>query len=250
MKPNSIMVFAAGFGNRLGSLVSDRPKPMIEVGGRPLIDHAFDIVQEANITTCIVNVHYKAEVLKRHLSSREGVTVLHETPDILDTGGGLRHALPVLGPEPVFTLNTDVMWRGGNPLLQLAKKWNPELMDALLLLIPKAQAVGHSGIGDFRFADASRIRRCVKGEPGLLYAGTQITRTDELADIPDKAFSLNLLWDRMAKRERLFGLTYSGDWRDAGTPSGLESCEKFLAGTDARASLLNTVKQNDSEHNE
>lgn len=222
------MVFAAGFGTRLGSLVADRPKPMIEVGGRPLIDHALELVREANIANCVVNVHYKAGILAKHLSAWDGVVVSRETPDILDTGGGLRHALPVLGAEPVFTLNADAVWQGGNPLLMLEEKWNPELMDALLLLVPKANAFGHKGTGDFRFADSGRIRRCPKGMPGLIYSGAQIIKTYELAKIPERAFSLNVLWNRIAERARLSGMVYPGVWADAGTPLGLASSEDML----------------------
>lgn len=221
------MIFAAGFGTRMGALTSDRPKPMVEVAGRPLIDHALDLTTPENSTLTlrkVVNLHYKPEPLIAHLKTRD-VTFSREEPDILDTGGGLRAALPLLGPDPVFTMNSDAIWRGPNPLSLLAQAWDPARMDALLILIPRQNAIGHAGDGDFVTDEDGRITR----GPGAVYGGIQIIRTDGLTDIPDRVFSLNLLWNRIAEAGRLYGLTYPGKWCDVGHPGGITLAEDLLA---------------------
>ncbi len=221
------MLFAAGFGTRMGALTADRPKPLVEVAGRPLIDHALDRICEFDVTRIVANLHYRGEQIKDHLSG-QNVLFSHETPDILETGGGLRLALPLLGDRPVFTMNTDSVWTGPNPLAQLAAAWEPDRMDALLLCIPREKAVGHAGHGDFLLDDQGRVSR----GPGLVYSGLQILKTTGLAEIPDKAFSLNLLWDQMLQDGRMFGIPYSGRWCDVGTPQGIDLAEAMLEDAD------------------
>ncbi len=221
------MLFAAGFGTRMGALTAEWPKPMIRVSGRPLIDHALSLVAPMNLARVVANLHYRPEPLIEHLDGRD-IAFSHETPDILDTGGGLRHALPHLGPGPVFTMNTDAVWRGPNPLSLLAGAWNPDEMDALLICVPRARAIGHAGEGDFLLDDTGRIAR----GPGHVYGGVQIIKTDLLHDIPDRVFSLNLLWDRMAGADRLFGLPYPGKWCDVGHPEGIALAERMLEDSD------------------
>ena len=217
------MLFAAGFGTRMGALTTDTPKPMIEVAGRRLIDHALDLVTPMGLSRIVANLHYKPEPLIAYLNGRN-IIFSHETPDILETGGGLRHALPLLGDDPVFTMNTDAVWRGPNPLELLACAWNPTEMDALLICVPRAQAVGHAGKGDFLLDDQGRITR----GPGHVYGGVQIIKTDGLHAMPDNAFSLNLLWNQMGANNRLFGLEYPGTWCDVGHPDGITLAEKML----------------------
>ena len=142
------MLFAAGFGTRMGTLTATQPKPMIKVAGRPLIDHALELVRPLRPAQGVANLHYKPDLLAAHLSTND-VALSFESPQILETGGGLRAALPLLGNGPVFTLNTDAVWIGPNPLDLLAKAWQPGLMDALLMCIPQNRAMGHSGQGDF-----------------------------------------------------------------------------------------------------
>lgn len=221
--PNSVMLFAAGFGTRMGALTADRPKPLIEVAGKPLIDHALDLIRGYGACRIVANLHYKPDMLKRHLSG-SGVQLSYESPDILETGGGLRAALPLLGEGPHFTMNTDAVWRGPNPLSLLAEQWQPEAMDALLLCVPPALAVGHGGKGDFLLSDTGRIAR----GPGLIYSGVQIIKPDLLHSIEDRAFSLNLLWDRMLTQGRLFGAEYPGQWCDVGHPGGIALAENML----------------------
>lgn len=228
-QPDAVMLFAAGFGTRMGALTKDRPKPLIKVAGRPLLDHALALADAAGIGRQVVNAHYHADQIAAHLAGRD-VTVSIESPEILDTGGGLRQALPLLGPGPVFTLNTDAVWAGPNPLQVLRAAWDPDRMDALLLLLPPERAQGHKGSGDFSIDAAGRLRR----GPGLVYSGAQILRPDGLGDIPQPVFSLNLLWDRIGAAERLCGAVYPGDWCDVGHPDGIAMAESMLATADVR----------------
>ena len=222
--PQAVMLFAAGFGTRMGALTKDRPKPLIPVAGRPLIDHALDLVDDIQPDRAVANLHYRADQLAAHLTPK-GVLLSHETPEILETGGGLRAALPLLGSDPVFTLNTDAIWSGPNPLKLLQDAWKPQEMDALLMCIPVAQTIGHTGPGDFTLGKDGRI---VRG-PGLVYGGAQIIRTDGLHGFAQKAFSLNLLWDRMLQSDRLFAVSYPGRWCDVGHPEGIALAEGLIA---------------------
>ena len=224
------MLFAAGFGTRAGTLTSDRPKPLLPAGGKPLIDHALAVIEQAGVERCVVNVHYRAEMISRHLAGRRGIILSPEFPDILETGGGLLAALPLLGPEPVYTLNSDVVWRGPNPLAALEEAWPISGAGAVLLLSPPALALAHSGKGDFVLDGSGRIRRCGAGEDGLVYAGAQIIRTDGLKGHGRRVFSLNLEWDRLAERGELFGTVHEGEWIDAGTPEGLRLAQEVAAG--------------------
>ena len=222
------MIFAAGFGTRMGALTRDRPKPLIEVAGRPLLDHAL-AQAEGRASRIVVNAHYHADQIAAHLAGWPGVQLSHETPEILDTGGGLRRALPMLGAGPVWTLNSDAVWTGANPLDQLAAAWDPARMDALLLLVPGAAARGHKGRGDFLMAPDGRLaRKGDTGGPVLIYSGAQIIRTGRLADIPETVFSLNRIWDRMLEAGRIFGAIHRGGWADVGAPEGIAAAEAML----------------------
>lgn len=220
--PDAVMLFAAGFGTRMGALTANRPKPLIKVAGRPLLDRALDLT--AQVPTSVVNAHYHASQIVHHLKD-SATTVSVEEPDILDTGGGLRHALPLLGSGPVYTLNTDAVWGGLNPLNLLAEAWQPDRMDALLLCVPLGQAVGRKGGGDFSLGTGGQL---VRGGD-LVYTGAQIVKTDGLHGIAAKAFSLNLLWNGMADRGRLYGTLYTGRWCDVGHPEGITLAEEMLA---------------------
>ena len=223
-RPQAVMLFAAGFGTRMRELTRTRPKPLIPVAGRALIDHALDLTGAVRPRRVVANLHYLADQLADHLTPR-GVLLSHEQPDILETGGGLRAALPLLGPGPVFTMNTDAIWSGPNPLELLQAAWDPARMDALLICVPIAQTIGHAGPGDFRIDPQGRLER----GPGHVYGGIQILKTDGLAGIPEKVFSLNALWDRMHRDGRLFGLRYPGRWCDVGRPEGIALAEEMLA---------------------
>lgn len=225
------MVFAAGFGKRLQPLFPEIPKPLVSVGGKPLIDHALSVAEEFGICRCIVNLHHCAEALESHLSSRDRVVVVHEADRILDTGGGLLNALPLLDSNPAFTLNSDTVWHGPNPFRQLAEAWNPERMDALLLLSPSERILGHAGTGDFVSDLNMKLRRCSSGEPGLVYTGAQIIKTDSLSRFGMRTFSLNVVWDDMIRQGRLFGTEFEGKLADAGNVRGYRQAMELAGQT-------------------
>lgn len=216
------MLFAAGFGTRMGALTADRPKPLIEVAGKTLLDHALDLAKAEGLR-CIVNVHYKGEMIAEHLKGQD-VQISDESVEILETGGGLKQALPLLQSNPVITMNTDAVWSGPNPLRTLLDAWDGSKMDALLLCIPLNSAIGHTGKGDFLIGEDGTLTR----GPGLVYSGVQIIKTYGLADISDTAFSLNVLWNRIAETDRLYGVPYSGRWCDVGHPAGITEAEAML----------------------
>jgi len=221
--PFPVMLFAAGFGTRMGALTRDRPKPMVEVAGRPLIDHAIDLCRAAGATRLVANVHYKPDAIIPHLRSRD-VAVSHETPEILDTGGGLRHALPLLGDGPVVTLNTDAVWTGPNPLTALAQAWRPG-MGALLMTVPRSRTHGRDGAGDFGMSDDGALSR--GGD--LVFTGAQIIDPAVLGDYPDAVFSLSQVWTDLAARGALHGIEHPGHWADVGHPKGITAAEALLS---------------------
>lgn len=226
-KPQAAMLFAAGFGTRMGALTRDKPKPMVPVAGRPLIDHTLDIVANYGPLNCVANVHYKPDILIEHLMSHD-IRISHEHPGILDTGGGLKAALPLLGSGPVFTMNTDAVWSGPNPLSLLASLWNPADMDALLVCVPVQNALGRITPGDFSIDENGKISR--KGN--YVFGGIQILKTDDVAACGDTVFSMNKIWDQFALRGRLSGAVYPGNWCDVGHPDGIKLAETLLSEPD------------------
>lgn len=216
-----LMIFAAGRGSRMGALTRDRPKPMIEVAGRPLIDHAIGLGRAAGCAPIVANIHYLAGVIEPHLSAR-GVTASPER-ELLDTGGGLARALPLLGPGPVFTLNSDALWTGPNPLSALEAAWTGGA--ALLLCVPRPRATGRDGPGDFAMDAAGRLTR--GGD--LVYTGAQIIDPVVLEDETEKVFSLSRIWTRLAGRGALRGIVHPGGWADVGHPGGIAPAEDMLA---------------------
>lgn len=226
MTPAAAMIFAAGLGTRMGALTRDRPKPLIEVAGRPLIDHALALVRAAGIPRVVVNTHAHAEKLRLHLAREAPDVLLSHEPERLETGGGLKHALPLLGPGPVFTLNADVVWSGPNPLALLATGWRG---GARLALVPRTGATGHAGSGDFFLDAGERLRR--RGgaaEADFVYAGAGIIDTAAVAAFPGEVFSLNPVWDALAAEGRLTGVVHPGGWADVGRPEGIALAEALL----------------------
>ncbi len=219
----AVMLFAAGFGTRMKHLTADRPKPMVQVAGRPLIDHSLALAQAVAPPVIVANLHYKPDMLRDHLAPC-GVQTVLEAPDILDTGGGLRNALPLLGAGPVITMNTDAVWHGPNPLDLLIKAWDPARMDALLMAVDPARAQEHAGAGDFEMEEGGRLSRGA----GFIYGGVQILKTDLLAEVAEEAFSLNVIWNMMLARGRLHGLSYPGHWCDVGHPGGIAAAERLM----------------------
>lgn len=221
-KISSAMIFAAGFGKRMGALTSDTPKPLIPIAGRPMIDHTIDFLRDAGISRIVANAHYLSDQMSAHLKARD-VLVSLEDGQILDTGGGLRAALPLLDDGPVITINPDAIWLGSNPVADLLSAWG-QSMRALLLLVPCEHAHGTNNSGDFSL-EHGKIAR--KGP--FIYGGAQVIKTNELHKLPSDAFSLNAYWDHLSKSCDLNGVSYMGDWCDIGTPDGLSLAEAMIA---------------------
>lgn len=225
MRQFPVMLFAAGFGMRMGAMTRDTPKPLIKVAGKSLLDHA--LAQTKGLSRKVINLHYKGEQITAHLAG-QNITLSWERGAILETGGGLRAALPMLRTSPVYTLNTDAVWTGQNPLSELSAAWDEARMDALLLLGPADRTRGRTGPGDFTLDPAGRIVRAAGG-PGLTYLGAQIIRTDRLARIDAQVFSLNRLWDLMIAEGGAYGVVHDGLWCDVGRPEGIATAEAMLA---------------------
>ncbi len=230
MQPDAAMIFAAGFGTRMGDLTKNTPKPLVPVLGKPMIDHTLGILSDANIHSVFVNTHYFADQLEAHLKPCSSVTCIREEPKVLETGGGLKNALSLIGSEPVITLNCDVLWQGGNPVKHLLEKWNPDEMDGLLLLIKTTEAKAYNGQGDFFLSESNRLQRndAVPKAP-YVYSGVQIIKTERLQKIKEDYFSINLLWKLMIASNRLSGVVYGGDWIDVGHPAGIKIAEQKRA---------------------
>jgi len=226
------MVLAAGLGTRLRPITDTVPKPLVEINGRPLIDHAIDQLALAGVERVVVNVHYKAAMIVQHLARRDYPQIeFSEETELLDTGGGVARALALLG-EAFFVVNSDVFWLDGRgaALLRLASAFDPESMDAVLLLQPTATAVGYEGSGDY-FLDVRgnpRRRREAEVAP-YLFAGIQLLHRRLFDEIPGRAFSLVRLFDRAEAAGRLSAIVHNGDWYHVGTPEGLALTRERLA---------------------
>lgn len=218
------MLFAAGFGTRMRPLTLAHPKPLIKVAGRALIDHTLDLARVVNPAPIVANLHYLPEQLEAHFSGTD-VRCILEDPDILETGGGFKNALPLLGTGPVMTSNTDAIWLGPNPFDLITKAWDAQKMECLTLCVSKEDVHGHPGKGDFDIDPSGRITR----GRDVVYGGIQIVKPEVVTDVTDKAFSFNLVWDRLIARKRLFAMRYPGQWCDIGTPDGIALAETLLA---------------------
>ncbi len=237
--PAIAMVLAAGRGERLRPLTDRLPKPLIEVAGRSLIDRLLDRLAQGGVATAVVNLHYKADMVRRHLANRAArrgpaLNFSEEAGGLLDTGGGVAKALPMLGDGPFLVANSDFIWRDAldDSLAMMARRWNGHAMDALLLVQPTVTARGYRGTGDFQMAPDGALRRRHNQEvTPFLFAGVQILHPRLFAGCPKNAFSLNLLFDKAERAGRLFGLRHDGDWIDVGTPESLAVAERMLAET-------------------
>lgn len=231
--PNRAMVLAAGLGLRMRPLTLHMPKPLLPVGGKPMLDHALDRLAEAGVDTAVVNAHYKGEMIAAHLKGRKKPKIVLSPEDtLLETGGGVKKALPHLGAEPFYVVNADILWLDGpTPALRrLAAHWRPEEMDALLLLMATTRAVGYEGRGDYHMDPLGRLTRRAESEIApFVFAGVQIVKPELWEDSPDGAFSTNRLWDRAQEAGRLYGLAHDGPWFHVGTPDALQESEELLA---------------------
>lgn len=230
--PATAMVLAAGLGLRMRPLTLERPKPLLLVAGRTLLDHALDRLAEAGVETAVVNSYYKGEMIADHLADRTRPRIaLSPETALLETGGGVRHALPRLGEAPFLVVNADILWRDGPvpAVKRLAGAWNPAVMDALLLLMPSARAFGYDGRGDYHMDGFGRLtRRDALDMAPFVYAGVQILKPELFADTPEGAFSNNRIWDHAQAGNRLFGIAHDGEWYHVGTPEALAEANALL----------------------
>ena len=233
--PDTAMVMAAGLGKRMRPLTAARPKPLIEVAGKTLLDHVLDKLRAAGVRKVVVNVHYLADALEAHLKSRAGgleVTISDERGLLLETGGGLVQAAPMIDCDPFIAVNSDNLWVDGpaDTLKLLASHWDGARMDALLLLVPQARAENHGGFGDFHMDREGRLRRRERSHVApFVYTGIQMVSKRLLREAPSGPFSTNILWDRAIEEGRCFGAVHQGLWFDVGTPPAIRTTEAALA---------------------
>ena len=228
------MLLAAGLGTRMRPLTCDRPKPLVEVAGKPLIDHVLERLREAGVGQAVVNVHYKAEMLEAHLSGVESpkIVISDEREELLETGGGLVKALPHLGSEPFFLVNTDSLWtEGAQPGLgRLRQAWNDDTMDMLLLLSSTVASFGYSGRGDFQCEpDGTLTRRAENEIAPFVFTGVYLAHPRIFKGAPKGKFSMNVLFDKAIERGRLKGLRHDGVWMEINTPEAIKIAEEALA---------------------
>ena len=228
------MVLAAGLGKRMRPLTATRPKPLVEVAGKPLLDHALDRLRAGGVKRAVVNVHYLADALEAHLNKRvQGieVAVSDEREQLLETGGGLVKALPLIDQDPFLVVNSDNLWVDGpaDSIRALSARWDEAAMDALLMLVPLARANCHNGRGDFHMDGTGRLSRRKPGRVApFVFTGVQIVSKRLFEGAEAKPFSLNVLWDRAIAAGRAFGLVHNGLWFDVGTPPAVKRTEEML----------------------
>lgn len=231
---DTAMVMAAGLGKRMRPLTATQPKPMVRVAGKPLIDHALDRLAEAGVAKAVVNVHYMPEPLEAHLKQRESpaITVSDECALLLETGGGMTKAFEAgLLPDPFFCLNADNVWLDGprDAFAELSARWDADAMDALLLVVPHSRAMNFSGEGDFHMDAAGRLSRRKAGHIApFVYIGIQLVSHRLLRDAPEGPFSTNVLWQRAIEEGRLYGVGFTGQWFEVGTPQAIRPTEEAL----------------------
>ena len=232
--PATAMIMAAGLGKRMRPLTATKPKPLIQVSGKALLDHVLEKLGTAGVRKVVVNVHYLADALESHLASRAHgleVVISDERKLLMETGGGLVKAAPLIDCDPFLALNSDNLWIDGpaDTIKLLASQWDDSRMDALLLLVPQARALNHRGMGDFHMDRAGRIRRRERSHVApFVFTGIQIVSKRLLRDAPEGPFSTNILWDRAMEEGRCFGAVHQGLWFDVGTPQSIQLTETAL----------------------
>jgi MurNAc alpha-1-phosphate uridylyltransferase len=239
--PKTAMVLAAGLGTRMRPLTNDRPKALVEVAGRPLIDHMLSRLAEAGVERAVVNVHAFADLLEERLRARRGapqIVIADERTQALETGGGVKHALPLLHEDPVWVANIDSVWveSAGSALDAVARAWDSAKMDVILMLAPTSTSLGFHDSGDVFLESDGRLRFKDPGEMApYVYVGVHITRTGVVADGPDGPFSLTPIWKALAERGRLYGVAPPGLWMHVGDPAALDRAQARLAEAEAAA---------------
>ena len=239
MMPTHAMVLAAGLGLRLRPLTESRPKPLVELAGRTLLDRALDRLVEAGVSEAVVNIHYLGHMIEDHLAGRTvpRITLSREDDRLLETGGGVAKALPALGSAPFYVVNADIAWSdGAAPALhRLARAWRDPAMDALLLVHPVESATGYDGAGDYAIDSAGALRRRrERADAPYVFTGVQLLHPRLFAGAPDGPFSLLRLYDAAEAAGRLYGIVHDGDWHHIGTPAGLAVAEQRVAASPGR----------------
>jgi len=239
LRLESALVLAAGFGTRMRHLTAERPKPLVEVAGLTLLDRVLDRIVEAGLSHAVVNVHYKADLIIEALDTRAHprISVSDERDALLDTGGGVTRALPQLGSLPFLIHNSDSIWLEGATaaIPALARMWESERMDCLMLLADPRTSIGFDGTGDFMMAPDGRLmRRPENTDAALVFAGVSIAHPRLFDSAPPGAYSLNVLWDRAIARGRLFGMRLNGQWMHVGSPEAVKQAEAALASQQSR----------------
>ena len=234
--PDTAMVMAAGKGTRMMPLTADRPKPLVKVAGTTLLDHVLDQLRSAGVGKIVVNVHYLPDQIEAHLAAHAAdfaVTVSDERELLRDTGGGLIQALPKIGADPFYCVNADNWWvdEGGNALIDMAKAWDAERMDVLMLVVPFERAGNTQGLGDFDMDPDGRLSRGgPRRQRPYVWTGIQMMSKAVVCDPPQDVFSTNIFWDRAIAKGRCYGLVHDGQWYDVGYPAAIGMTEAALAG--------------------
>jgi MurNAc alpha-1-phosphate uridylyltransferase len=231
-KIKKAMVLAAGYGMRLRPLTDRIPKPLIPVAGKPMIEYALDRLREYGVEEVVINVSHLKEQLIAHLSSCKGLNIkISEEAEPLETGGGLKHALPLLGSEPFFTINSDILWfDAGEPALErLARNWDDNRMDLLLLVQPRSRAPGYEKGEDYLFVKPHNTLEWTESEAPYIFASVGIMHPRILANAPDGKFSVKLLWQHAMSQGRLFCLPHHGLWFQTGTHRDIQTAEAAIA---------------------
>ena len=232
--PASAMVLAAGLGKRMRPLTATRPKPLVEVAGRTLLDRAMGTLKAGGVTRFVVNVHYMADRIEAHLAARgmdQEARISDERDLLLETGGGIAKALPLIDADPFLSINADNIWVDGpvGAARLLANRWDPAQMDALLLLVPLARANCHGGPGDFHMDPLGRVSRRRPGRVApFVYTGLQMLSKSLFEGVAVEPFSMNRLWDKAAAEGRLYGVVHQGLWFDVGTAAAVKETEMLL----------------------
>lgn len=231
--PKVAMVLAAGLGKRMRPITDTMPKPLVKIAGKALIDWGLDALERAGVETAVANVHYLPDQLIDHLSTRQrpAITISDERDGLLDSGGGIVRALPLLGDTPFYILNADTFWidRDDDNLRRLALAWDGAAIDILLMLATLDQATGHSGGTDFLRSPDGRLTRSKGAADGLIYAGAAIVHPRIFADAPPGPHSFNFQFDKALATGRLFGMALDGDWITVGTPDAIAPAEAAVA---------------------
>ncbi len=232
--PQAAMVLAAGLGKRMRPLTATRPKPLVSVAGITLLDRALDHLAAAGVAKAVVNVHYFAEQVEAHLAGRTApaVRISDERDELLETGGGVAKALPLLDADPFYVVNSDNLWVDGSidTLRLLAQRWDAATMDALLLMVPLARASGYDGRGDFTMNPVGRLGRRIEGRVApYVFSGVQLLSHRLFHGEPVAPFSLNRVYDKALATGRLFGVVHGGLWFHVGTPAAVGATETLLA---------------------